>query len=637
MKTTLNYFLIITFAFLTLHCGGAGQNSVPTPNSGGLRALQSCDELVTYYANLKDSSSYGSENPTSSPDETDFTESSSDGDFSSDTSSDSDISSDTTNHEVEEADLAKSYADKLLTSHGSKLYLYQVAPVDEANLLATLDLSGTIQELFLGDDWAAVFTTHSFSSDSSLMIGKIARENRLWLIDLTDPENPRIARKIAIEENYVTSRYDSTDEVLYWVSKGYRSSGKKELDEIIPKAALTTGDDSASIATELNESDCSNVLVPKEDSDYNHNYWVSVVALPISANFDSPIFTAGIVMGVPMNTILRATSENMLLAIQGTVDGTQIFAFDYFDGKKFQLTAAGSVPGYLNDQFSLDSRSGYVRVAYTQIEGAEDEWGWGVSYNYLEVLKNKGETLSSIAKVGPFGEGEEVFASHFTNNWGYVVTSFRFTDPLFTIDLTDPENPILTGELDIPGFSTYMESVDENNLLTIGLSGEADVQLSLFDVKDRTNPSLKFSHPFEDLPNGSEALGDYRAFSYFADDEIVALPISGYVWEESDDYYYMPEGYSYLVIASVDVNTGFNIKSTLSASDVFEIPEDETECDWDFKRTLMVKDTLIAVTSGGIALFDSSNVESPMTTFAFERFIGEDNYCAGSMWGGMAM
>ncbi|MBI4410959.1 MAG: beta-propeller domain-containing protein [Deltaproteobacteria bacterium] len=618
MKTYLKCLMIIGLFLLTLHCSAQKLGTGPDPDPektglGALRQLSSCDELVAYYEDLAESSGSACNR-----DDVDCSAESGGSDDSADADSDTetDASTESEDHEVAEADLAKSYDDRLLTSHGNDIYLYQVSPVDEARLLSTLELSGTIEELFLGDNWAAVFTVHNNYNDDDLMIADVSSENRLWLIDLSDPENPVVARTIAIEEDYVTARYDSTDEVLYWVAQGYRSTDTRELEEIVPHGALDDDE------TDLQEDDCANVLVYEGGNEYDHNYWVSVVALPLSDGLESSPISTGLVMGVPYETFVRATEENLLVAIQNDTDSTSIFSFDYFKGNTFEVKSAGFIDGYLNDQFSMDSEDGLVRVVFTQ---RDDDWNRS---NYLKILKNDGGELETLAVVGPFGEGEEVYASHFTDDWGYVVT-YMSIDPLFTIDLSDPENPSLTGALEVPGFSTYLESVDEDHLLSVGVSDRWDgsVQLSLFDVSDRSNPSLKFSHAFEDLPDGSEALGDHRAFSYFEEEGIIAVPISGYDYEITGDGYYDSIGRSYLTITSIDVDSGFNAEASLSAADVFTISESETECDWAFRRTLMVDETLVAVTNGGIALFGKDDLTAAVSTFAYARESDETNYC----------
>jgi uncharacterized secreted protein with C-terminal beta-propeller domain len=87
---------------------------------------------------------------------------------------------------------------------------------------------------------------------------------------------------------------------------------------------------------------------------------------------------------------------------------------------------------------------------------------------------------------------ERVKAVRFMGTQAYVVT-FRQTDPLYVIDLADPTNPVVTGELKIPGYSAYLHPVGDGLLLGVGQSAELDgrtlgTQMSLFDVSDPANP-----------------------------------------------------------------------------------------------------------------------------------------------------
>ena len=70
-------------------------------------------------------------------------------------------------------------------------------------------------------------------------------------------------------------------------------------------------------------------------------------------------------------------------------------------------------------------------------------------------------------------------------------------DPLWTIDLSDPTQPKIKGELDVPGVSTYIHPLGDDHLLTIGFGGDEDgldwsTQVTLFDVSDFTDPEWMF-------------------------------------------------------------------------------------------------------------------------------------------------
>ena len=77
--------------------------------------------------------------------------------------------------------------------------------------------------------------------------------------------------------------------------------------------------------------------------------------------------------------------------------------------------------------------------------------------------------LTEVGVVGDLGRGEEIRSVRFVGDQAYVVT-FRQIDPLFIIDLTDPRNPEVKGELEIPGFSTYLEPYGKDAVWAVASS-----------------------------------------------------------------------------------------------------------------------------------------------------------------------
>jgi hypothetical protein len=185
--------------------------------------------------------------------------------------------------------------------------------------------------------------------------------------------------------------------------------------------------------------------------------------------------------------------------------------------------ASGAVPGRLLNQFAMSENNGDLRVATTT-----DGWNFGEqSESSVYVLRPNGESLDVIGSVGGLGKTEQIRAVRFLGDTAYVVT-FRQTDPLYVIDLSDPTNPALDGELKIPGYSAYLHPVGEGLLLGVGQdatdSGQTlGTQLSLFDVSDPTNPQL-----IDTLPIGgsSDVEWDHKAFLYWPEDGTIVLPVS---------------------------------------------------------------------------------------------------------------
>ncbi|MCU0309074.1 MAG: beta-propeller domain-containing protein, partial [Thermoleophilia bacterium] len=113
----------------------------------------------------------------------------------------------------------------------------------------------------------------------------------------------------------------------------------------------------------------------------------------------------------------------------------------------------------------------------------------------------------------------------FMGPMGYVVT-FRQTDPLYVLDLADPERPRVRGELKIPGYSAYLHPVGEGLLLGVGQDATATGQVtgsqaSLFDVSDPARPARLDTL---DLGDWSEAEQDHHAFLWWGRAGLALVP-----------------------------------------------------------------------------------------------------------------
>lgn len=74
--------------------------------------------------------------------------------------------------------------------------------------------------------------------------------------------------------------------------------------------------------------------------------------------------------------------------------------------------------------------------------------GTGATESTVYVLTRRDDRLTPTGQVTGLGRGERIFSVRFLGGTGYVVT-FRQTDPLYALDLTDPTAPRVTGELNV--------------------------------------------------------------------------------------------------------------------------------------------------------------------------------------------
>ncbi|MDD3661668.1 MAG: beta-propeller domain-containing protein [Candidatus Dojkabacteria bacterium] len=148
------------------------------------------------------------------------------------------------------------------------------------------------------------------------------------------------------------------------------------------------------------------------------------------------------------------------------------------------IDAAGQVPGHPLNQFSLDEYEGHLRIATTISDAFGMTAPSGVqSMNDVYVLDSD---LTVTGAVLNLGEDETIYSVRFIEDKGYVVT-FKIVDPFFVVDLSDPDNPELSGELKIPGYSSYLHPLGEDLILGVGQQ-DSQVKLSLFDVSVPNNP-----------------------------------------------------------------------------------------------------------------------------------------------------
>lgn len=268
-------------------------------------------------------------------------------------------------------------------------------------------------------------------------------------------------------------------------------------------------------------------------------------------------------------------------------DATNIHTFDIGTEGETHYIGSGRVDGTVQDQFSMSEYEGDIRIASTT-----DSWGrwwlngeeWEViePQNHVTVLRADGAGgLDEIGHIGGIAEGERIWSARFVGDMAYLVT-FRNMDPLWTIDLSDPTDPVILGELHVPGVSTYIHPLEGGDLLTIGMPGGEDglgldwsqTQISLFNLSDLTAPSLAdtqlLSPAYTDANcqnirscgwswSWSEATYEHKAFTYWAPAELLAVPLSTYryVYDEVviDGRTYTHYGYEYvskLMLIAVD-------------------------------------------------------------------------------------
>lgn len=252
---------------------------------------------------------------------------------------------------------------------------------------------------------------------------------------------------------------------------------------------------------------------------------------------------------------------------------TTVRKFAYQDGE-LEGKAQGSFAGYLNDTFSIDEYQGKLRVVTTDGDT-----------NAVYVMD---ESLEITGAIEDLAKDERVYSARFIGDTGYFVT-FRETDPLFSVDLSDPDNPKIIGELKIPGFSEYLHFYGKDRLLGIGMAadentGETEgVKLTMFDISDRTDVKEEATYVIEEV-YGTDVAYDYKAVLADPQKNLIGFAAYGI---RGEDYY----------LFTYEEETGF----------VCKLQEEINGNSSGGTRGLYIGDTLYVIQGNVIEAYDLAN------------------------------
>lgn len=441
-------------------------------------------------------------------------------------------------------------------AHGilSDLYLLEDQQGQTQEVVALSDVY--LGQVGIGDELpSAMSQLYWYGSDSLVE-----------LFDVRSPENPRLSWSLELEGQLIDSR--KIGSTLYLVtgyeprleglepwpsSASVQAANERKIaaaatDELLPSYRVDGGQ-----AMPLVTQD--NCFLPREINP-NEGYADLVT---ISA-FD--LRSRTLVSSVCLNAGIQGLYVSDVSLYLGTSAGswsesqTGLHKFSLETGQ-INYRGTGKVPGRLNwsdPSFSMDEQQGYLRVVTSK--GREHQ------LNVLRSQENSDElevvaTLPNEQQPTPIGKpNEDIYAVRFLGERAYIVT-FEQIDPLYVLDLSDNENPRIAGELEVPGFSTYLHPLGDDYLVSIGqevdLTGEfvgqsQGVKVELFDVRDLNSPLSLSRHVVGGLGSWSDALYDLRAFNFLqvSEDQFrFTLPITrreSFEWLDSGLYLYEVNG-----------------------------------------------------------------------------------------------
>jgi uncharacterized secreted protein with C-terminal beta-propeller domain len=453
----------------------------------------------------------------------------------------------TNNHEVgvDEPDLVKTDGKRIVTIADGKLRVVDVA---SRKVTGTLELTGGFptQLLLEGDRALVVLSSPMMKLEKPT--GFAPPEDGIGgssfaLVDLSGA--PRVLSTLTVDGGYVDARQiGGTARVVVRSSPRlpfvYPTNGRTEdeavqqnktilntapIQDWLPRYELTTpaGSSKGTVV------ECDRVSHPEVHSGTS---MLTVLTMNLGADLSTRDAVSIVADGDTVygtGSSLYIADDHHLVALPSDTQGrvpappqpsTAIHQFDISQPGPPQHVASGTVAGALLNQYSLSEFAGHLRVATTNTTATG-------SQSAVTVLTRQGNTFAETGKVDGLGVGERIFSVRLIGPVGYVVT-FRQTDPLYTLDLSDPAKPRVVGELKITGYSAYLHPAGDGKLIGVGQEATdrgrtTGTQVSLFDVANPASPQRVAQQL---LPgSNSEVEYDPHAFLYWPAKGLLVVPV----------------------------------------------------------------------------------------------------------------
>lgn len=515
---------------------------------------------------------------------------------------------------VDEADVVKTDGKYIYYLTNRKLTITDVN--DSSNIIATSDINFENdefypQEIYLRGDRVVVIGTTSVKKEKDeekeYYVSSYTTYTVAKVYNLEEKTNPKEERTVQIEGTYLSSRMIGDNIYLIsnkyidaYLCKKYKATKLNEED-----FKPTYSDTSESDELKCIDYDCIYYIPEFEDTSY-----LNIVAFDITknetANIESYLGAGSQIYSSTTNLYITKVKYDYETKRSDYELNTEIYKFKLEDAS-CTFVKTGTVPGSVLNQFSMDEKDGYFRIATTNSES----WDTEDDTNNLYVLN---ENLEIVGKVEGLAPGEKIYSVRFMGNRAYMVT-FVQTDPLFVIDLSNPTNPKVLGELKIPGYSKYLHPYDETHLIGIGEDtkvvnyGYGDIvttdgmKMSLFDVTDPTNPTEMYTVKIGDKGTYSEILYNHKALLFSKEKNIIAFPIS----ITEDDYNVTFQG---AIVYDISLEEGFKLKGKISntANDI-----DRYYGRYSVERIIYIKDTFYTLSQNLIKATDMNTMETKST------------------------
>lgn len=514
---------------------------------------------------------------------------------------------------VDEADYLKNDGKYLYIIHDGALVIAEVFPVESGRIISNTEIPGTASSLFLKGTNLVVFSSE-YADIPIAQNGQYDETSyqhevtHAYIYDVSDRTNPRITRELTLPGGYENGRM--IGDVVYILTSESPSYHYPEMPVIYEGSAVITR---------------PTIWCPPIPLYQYELYTLTSFGISEGKEVHASSFLAG------WDSTLYVSPDNAYLAYQkwdpfwwsrvwdmsssmrpDNGEESVIHRFSLSNGT-ITYQATGSFPGYLLNQFSLDEYGGNLRVATTDERYQNGEWTLD---NAVLVLSPDLEIIGSLKQLA---EGEKIYAARFTGDRLYLVT-FKQTDPLFVVDLSNPEHPAILGALKIPGYSDYLHPYDSTHLIGIGKDTEetepgrivpTGVKIALFDVSDMDNPRLIDSRSIGEKGSSSEVLSDHKAFLFDQNRsmivlpmrEIVRVPVPGSTYENS----YTTASWEGAYVFDVNPDTGFKERGKVEQE---PITPDSFWSGSSVKRSVLMDSILYTISDNRIVGSDVGNLSS---------------------------
>lgn len=532
---------------------------------------------------------------------------------------------------VDEADIVKTDGKYIYYVSAKKIVILDSSKQDNLKIVSEIEYKNEgndtfyPQEIFINSNKLIVIGSRNVILNENSKTQDYEMLDRIYSIssksytvakvyNVKDKANVKLEREVELEGNYTSSRMIGDN--VYFLANQYINTyiapilEADDLDENFFKPLYRdTAVDESEKCLEFSQI----YYCPGAEDKSYLNIAGFNINNKLPANIES-VFGAGNQVYASENNLyvtnVKYKYEDTGIGIFGISNkyevSTTIYKFKLNNGKaKYENNV--EIPGVPVNQFAMDENNKYFRIALTN----STDWSGEDSTNNLYILD---EDMKIVGKLENLAIGEKIYSVRFMGDKAYMVT-FVQTDPLFVIDLSNPTNPNVLGELKIPGYSTYLHPYDENHIIGIGENtktvnygyGERvttdGMKMALFDVTDPTNPKELYSMDIGEKGTYSEALYNHKALLFSKEKNIIAFPIA---INNSEDTTMTNITFQGAIVYGLDLNNGFTLRGKIAHQNVTDKNRDYNK---EVERIIYIGNNLYTLSKGLVKATDMNTMQ----------------------------